>query len=166
MFFIDGGSADSCDFDVLVRGDEHKIFLLYYLPDPIPWVLSFLFSYIYGRFSICDYHGDQVRRSITVSTCLNGIIEVQRHSIRSIFLFPSKIYIFTFLPYTLCFYFTFYIFMISPLLFIVAMVAFAIVFLFFFLICTLTYLSSVITVFWYLYHVLILKFSIVLLSFL
>lgn len=36
MFFIDGGSADSCDFDVLVRGDEHKIFLLYYLPDPIP----------------------------------------------------------------------------------------------------------------------------------
>ena len=36
MFFIDGGSADSCDFDVLVRGDEHKIFLLCHLPDPMP----------------------------------------------------------------------------------------------------------------------------------
>ena len=36
MFFIDGGCADSYDFDVLVRGDELKIFILFHLPNPIP----------------------------------------------------------------------------------------------------------------------------------
>ena len=31
VFFMDGSSADSCDFGVLVRGGEVKVFLLRHL---------------------------------------------------------------------------------------------------------------------------------------
>ena len=39
VFFIDGYSADSCDFDVLVRGGELRVFLLHSLGHSLPVVL-------------------------------------------------------------------------------------------------------------------------------